>query len=349
MNKLYKKLTHKIGLPPGEVIYVGKSDPLKTNVNLIKYEKTNYAEEELKNAAELNLEKETKVNWICITGFENVDYINEICKILEVNDLLLEDALHTSHIPKFEEGDDYLSIIIKSFDENDETPNHNCIILKENVIISLFENSNNLLSSKIERIRNGKAKARNKKADYLFYTLLDTFIDSYYRYFENIREKLFDLENIILQRRNENHIDKIYELNNKLTAIRKNLFPLKIALLDLSKSENKLINKNTHPFLNDCKDHVNELIEYYNSFTEMIQSLINLNDNNVVNNTNKVMKILTIIATIFIPLTFIAGIYGMNFKYMPELDWQFGYFLILFFMFFIAAVILLFMKKKNWF
>jgi len=349
MNKLYKKLTHKIGLPPGEVVYVGKSDPLKTNITLYKYNKTDFSEEEITNVNDIKLEKENTVNWINITGFENIGSINDICKQLEVNDLLIEDAVNTSHIPKFEEGDDYLSIIIKSFDENDDTPNHNCIILKDSIIISLLENPGNLLPQKIERIKNGKSRARNKKGDYLFYTLLDTFLDSYYRYFENIREELFDLENIILKERDENHIDSIYKINHKLTAIRKNLFPLKIALLDLYKNEIKLFEKSTLQFLNDCKDHVNELIEYYNSFTEMIQSMINLNDNNIANNTNKVMKILTIIATIFIPLTFVAGIYGMNFKYMPELNWKFGYFLILFFMFLIAALILLFMKKKNWF
>ncbi|MCB0744664.1 MAG: magnesium/cobalt transporter CorA, partial [Ignavibacteriae bacterium] len=245
--------------------------------------------------------------------------------------------------------EDYLAMIVKSFDEQNEIPNHNCIILKENLLISIIENENNLLPAKVERIKNVKARKKKKKADYLFFTLLDTFIDSYYRYFESIREELFDLENTILYQRSENHIDLIYKLNHKLTAIRKNLFPLKTAIAELIKSDTKLIDKKNYSFFNDCKDHVNELIEYYNSFTDMLQSLVNLNENNIVNNTNKVMKILTIIATIFIPLTFVAGIYGMNFKNMPELEWEYGYQFAIGLMIFIGMVILGFMKKKNWF
>jgi len=137
-------------------------------------------------------------------------------------------------------------------------------------------------------------------------------------------------------------------LNTKLKSIRKNLFPLKIALQDLIESESKLLEKNNFHYFNDCKDHVNELIEYYNSFSDMIQSLIHFNENNIINNTNKVIKILTIIATIFIPLTFIAGVYGMNFKNMPELEWKNGYYYSLLLMFLVGFGIYIFIKKKRW-
>lgn len=348
MNKS-KKLTRKIGLPPGEIIYIGNVDPQKTKIKLYKYDKIDFSENDLTKLENIDsIKDQTKINWLNITGFEKIEHIRDLSKIINVNEMLLEDALHTDHIPKFEVGNDYLAFIIKSFDEKSNDASHNCIILKDGLIISLMENPNNILQTKIERIKNGTARARNKKADYLFYTLLDSCIDSYYRYFENIREELFDLENLIIHKRSENHIDKIYELNSKFKTIRRNLFPLKTAILDLIESENILLEKNNYHFFNDCKDHVNELIEYYNSFSDNIQSLINLNENNIVNSTNKVIKILTIIATIFIPLTFIAGIYGMNFKNMPELEWKYGYYYSLGLMFLVGFGIYVFIKKKNW-
>jgi magnesium transporter len=182
----------------------------------------------------------------------------------------------------------------------------------------------------------------------LFFVLLDTFIDSYYYYFEHLREQIGELDTEILRDTNENHIQKIYDLKNELTSIRKNLFPLKTSIQELLTDDSDLIEEDNFKYFNDCKDHINELIEYYNSFGEMINNLVTLNENNLNNNTNKVMKLLTIIATIFIPLTFIAGIYGMNFQFMPELEWRYGYFIALSLMVLTGVVILLIMKRKKW-
>ena len=348
--KKSEKLTRKIGMPPGEIIYIGNADPEKTKIKLYKYDKVSFFENDLTKLENIDEIRDlNKINWLNITGFEKIEQIKNLSKIINVSELLLEDALHSDHIPKYEEGNDYLAIIVKNFKEESTEPSNNCIILKDGLVVSLMENPTDIIKTKIERIKNGTARARNKKADYLFYTLLDSCIDSYYMYFENIREELFDLESLILHKRNENHINKIYELNAKFKTIRKNLFPLKTAIVDLIESEINLLEKSNYHFFNDCKDHVNELIEYYNSFSDNIQSLINLNENNIVNNTNKVIKILTIIATIFIPLTFIAGIYGMNFKYMPELEWEFGYYFILGIMLAIGVGILLVIKYKKWY
>ena len=179
---------------------------------------------------------------------------------------------------------------------------------------------------KIDRIQNAKGRARTKNADYLFFVLLDSFIDSYYTYFESLREETHRLDEKILLESSKNHIEEIYNLKNKLTDVRKNLFPLKTAINELLTDESELIAEDNFKYFNDCKDHVNELTEYYNSFGEIISNLIILNENNLNSSTNKIMKLLTIISTIFIPLTFVAGIYGMNFSHMPELEWEYGYF-----------------------
>lgn len=174
-------------------------------------------------------------------------------------------------------------------------------------------------------------------------------MDSYYTFFENLREEINELEDTLLIEIHKNHIEDIYELKNKLTSVRKNLFPLKTAINDLMSDGSELIEDDNLKYFNDSKDHINEFIEYYNSFSEMITNLVSLNENILANNTNRVMKVLTIIATVFIPLTFIAGIYGMNFTNMPELEWQHGYYSALILMFVIGIGIVGLMKWKKWF
>lgn len=351
MKILKKKLDTKVGFPPGYSLPEVGSQGEKTQIRYIEYNIDEYKEKEIITLNDLGEIKNNSVTWIDVVGFANNELINNISNKLNIHDMVLEDVFNINHIPKFEEGEDSIVFVLKDFTDDGEefVANHVVIILKENLVISFRENNSKLLAQKIDRIKKSQGRARRKGTDYLYFVLLDTFIDSYYSNIEKLREKINNLDVEILKNSNENHIHQIYELKNELTSIRKNLFPLKASLNELLSTDSELIYDDNFKYFNDCKDHTNELIEYYHTFEELIHSLIAFNESNLNSNTNRIMKVLTIIATIFIPLTFIAGVYGMNFEFMPELKWRFGYYYSLGLMLFVGLIILGTMKAKKWF
>jgi magnesium transporter len=350
MKLFNSKIDQKVGLPPGDIKHIGEQKKWNTSIKIIQYNEEIFEQNDLSNPDDLLKVNNGNIVWIDIEGFSNHKLIKDIGKYYNIHEMILEDIFNTNHLPKYEEGEDKLIFIIKSFskDEEEIKTAHVTIILKKNLIISFREMPTNLLVPKIDRIKIGRGRARRKKGDYLFFVLIDSFIDSYYLFFENLREQALELESNILENPKENYIKDIYQIKNTLTSIRKDLFPLKNAINQIITEEPDFIMEDNFKYFSDCKDHANELIEYYHSFGEMINNLITLNENNLNNNTNRIMKVLTIIATIFIPLTFIAGIYGMNFEFMPELKWKYGYFAALFIMLSISVFIILFMKKKKW-
>jgi magnesium transporter len=351
MKIFTKKINSKVGLPAGDLTYLGERKRRDTRIRIINYNETDYKEDIVTEINDQNkIVKADKNTWIDIEGFGDIEKIKQIGNLFDIHELIIEDTFNTDHIPKYEENDDYLLFILKSFSEKGGAIKESqvTLLLKNNLVVSFQEEPNSIITPKIERIRNATGRSRRKKGDYLFFVLLDAFIDSYYSYFENLREETNNLDSKILIDQSKNHIQEIYALKNKLTSIRKNLFPLKTAINELLSNELELINSDNIKYFNDCKDHVNELIEYYYSFEAAINNLISFNESNLANNTNKIMKVLTIIATLFIPLTFIAGIYGMNFENMPELKLEFGYYYSLILMLIISLTILGFMKWKKW-
>lgn len=353
MNTAKKTISQKVGLPPGSIVYVGETNPVNTTIKLITFDQQYFNSLSIKNLEELksNID-ETKNNWILISGFANIELIKEIGEYFNIHPLLMEDALKTSHLPKYESEDDEVSFILKEIGvENGNTIliYHRFLYLDKNILILLQDIETNILNKLIERVSEGKGKARNKNLDYLMFLIFDSYLDTYYSFFENIREEITELEELILTESNENYLNEIYALKKKLTIMRKNLYPLKDSILKLFRDEDTQIKEENKIYFSDLNNHIEELIEYYRSFEESIGSLFYLNENNITHNTNEVTKILTIIATIFIPLTFIAGIYGMNFRFMPELEWQYGYFAVLIGMLFIGISFFIFIKRKKWF
>ena len=347
-----KKLKIKIGSPPGSLDYVGDSVKPDTTITLRSYNQDKFIEENITTPKKLkDVLKEGYVNWIEVTGLRDLDSISEIGNQFNIHPMMLEDILNTQHLPKYEEGENYSAIILKAFLDDGEgnfKKNHITLVLTNNTIIQFQDLENDLLKAKIERIKQSKGRARKLKVDYLYYVLLDAFIDSYYVFFTNMNEKSFELEERLLSKGVGNLMEEIHSLKAELNDIRKNLFPLKDTVTNLIEDEPEFINKKNRVFFNDLKDHLNQLVEFYLHYNENIKALVDLNSAILSNNLNAVMKTLTIIATIFIPLTFIAGIYGMNFEYMPELSWRWAYFLIWGIMVFVTVGMILFFKRKKW-
>ena len=350
MKFLNKVLNRKVGASPGEIMYVGDLDPIDTRASFIKYNKDSFEAVEINSLN--NVEEMVSaegVNWIHITGLGDDGFVRSVSSKFGIHNLSLEDAFNTHHMAKYEELEDYLMFVGKGYIENEEDHfTHLAVFLKGNLLITLQDTDLELVYAKIERIKQGKGKARRKNADYLFFIIIDTYIDTLFTFCEKTRSELLDLEEKMIYIRSNNYIENILQINKKLSQFRKIIYPLHDAVKALVDSDTDLIESVNQKYLVDLKDHVNELIEHYNTFNDFTRNLISLNDNNLNTDTNRVMKVLTLIATIFIPLTFIAGIYGMNFKYMPELDWEFGYPIIMSFMGLIGAGLFIYMKKKNW-
>ncbi len=347
-----KKLAVKIGSPPGSLDYVGDSEKLETTIKLRSYNQDNFTEENISDPAKIKESlKEGYVNWIEVTGLRDLNSISEIGNQFSVHPMLLEDILNTQHLPKYEEEENYSAIILKAFADDGQgnfKKNHITLVLTNNTIIQFQDLEHDLLNAKIERIKQSKGRARKLKVDYLYYVLLDAFIDSYYVFFTNMNEKSSELEERLLSKGVGNLMEEIHSLKAELNDIRKNLFPLRDTIANLIEDEPEFINKKNMVFFNDLKDHLNQLVEFYLHYNENIKALVDLNSAILSNNLNAVMKTLTIIATIFIPLTFIAGIYGMNFDYMPELHWRWAYFLVWGIMLLVTIGMILFFKRKNW-
>jgi magnesium transporter len=353
LKKITNFLNRKVGNAPGSLEYVGESDEGVSRIVLRAYDETDFHEETIHDAKEIQTKiKENKVNWVECTGLNNVEIINEIGDAFNIHSMLLEDVLNTHHLPKCDEEDNYVSVILKAFIPDNEgsfKQNHICLILAGSTIIHFQDFESEILKNKIERIKQSKGRSRKLNSDYLFYVLLDAFVDTYYLFFSNINEKISDLEEKLLAERNDSFMDEIHSLKSELNNVRKYLFPLRDVINDIISDDPEFIEEKNLIFFRDIKDHINQLVEFYLLYNENIKALVDLNNSNLNNNINAVMKTLTIIATIFIPLTFIAGLYGMNFKFMPELDWHYGYFLVLGIMICVGIVMVIYMKSKHWF
>jgi magnesium transporter len=353
LKNIKKYLNLKVGNAPGSLEYVGESEVSKSLIVQRSYNEAEFSED--KNIEPQSIKNnllEDRVNWIECTGLSDIDSINEIGNTFNIHQMLLEDILNTQHLPKFDEDEEYNAMIIKAFvpdSQGNFRRNHICLVQNENTVVHFQDFESEILKNKIERIKQSKGRARKLKSDYLFYVLLDAFVDTYYLIFADINERISELEERLLECVGENLMEEIHSLKRELNDIRKNLYPLGDALNNIINDEHQFISEDNMIFFRDVKDHVNQLVEFYLMYNENIKGLVDLNNSNLNNNINAVMKTLTIIATIFIPLTFIAGLYGMNFNNMPELQWQYGYFAVLGVMLFVGLMMVIYMKRKNWF
>ena len=343
----------KVGQAPGSLIYTGEAPLKPTKVELVKYNAglitKNVSEDMDTVMSQVNPEF---VNWIHMDNLNNTSLIEEIGSIFKIHALTLEDVLNIEHLPKVEESDDHLFLTLKhvKFNESDElTETHISLILSDNVLLSFADTEDDIFSTIKTRLDSDKSRARTKKADYLFYLLLDNLVDNYYLVLDAVYDRLEKTEIELIESPGKNRINKVHQIKNDLVHIRKSLFPLEKAVSIILKDEFDLITDADEIFFRDVYDHINQLIQTHDSYRDFISSLIEINSSNMNNSLNQTMKILTVIATIFIPLTFLAGIYGMNFKNMPELNWHYGYFIILGLMIIIAIGMVIYMKRKKFF
>ncbi len=352
MDKKTKKGS-KAGLPPGTLVHVGEIKTEKARITIISYNKEGFIEKNVEDIEECQPFKDTPgVNWINIDGIHLVDIIYNTGKYFKLHPLLLEDIMNTEQRPKMEDFNDNIFIVIKMLSYNKDTDEllHEqvSLVLSSNIVISFQEREGDIFDPVRNRIRKGMGQIRRMGADYLAYALVDIIIDNYFVILEQLGEKIDILEEELVTNPTPDTMKIIHRLKRYLIFLRKSIWPLREVIGALERSGSRLIQKNTKLYLRDVYDHTIQVIDTIETFRDIVSGMLDIYLSSISNKMNEVMKVLTIIATIFIPLTFIAGIYGMNFKYMPELDWALGYPLVLMIMLGIGIVMGLYFKKKMW-
>ncbi len=330
MKKGRTKYSKKAGLPPESLVYTGSQKTTSsTTIEMLIYDEAGCERKTVNSLAGIteNINPE-KVNLLILSGISDVILIEELGKFFHIHPLMLEDVLNTSHLPKAEELGDQLLITLKffNFNGNGELEHlHISLILGEYYLLVLKDFENNVFTDLETRIMNAKSHARHKTVDYLFYLLIDTLIDSYYHVIDEIYNRIDKMEEKLLELPRGNYVKEIYALRQTMSGMRSVIYPVRESLLNLVQGDFPLLKPDTISYLHDVKDHINQIIQMYESGRDTMSDLIELNNANIDNRLNGSMNLLTIITTLFIPLTLIAGIYGMNFKYMPELEWKLGY------------------------
>ncbi len=342
----------KTGAPPGTLMHIGKDRTNGIVITRCIYDEANYSEE--KNITLHNLfteKKEGAVTWINFDGIHDVNVIEEIGNHYAIDMLVLEDIVNATQRPKMEDYSDYIHISLKMLTYNRQTNETESeqvsLVFNSGMVLSFQEKSVDDFDSIRERIRK-KGKIRKMGTDYLVYSILDYIIDNYFLVLEKTGEKIESLEEEVLTASSKETIKKIHELKREIIAIKKLVWPMRDILSGMMKPENEFISESLLMYLRDAYDHIIEIMETIEAYKDFLAGLHDIYLSNISQRMNEIMKVLTLISTIFIPLTFLAGLYGMNFKYMPELEWHYGYYFLVFIMLILALAMVKYYKRKKW-
>lgn len=338
---------------PGSLILIGNQKMEQPLIRLMEYNSKELFEKELRSFEDVSSTKSPKVvSWLNIFGIHDLDLMQQLGEALDFQPLLLEDVMNTDQRPKFEEGPSYNAFILKllRYDSASKSISSEqlTLVLGTHYVLTLQEQPGEVFHAVRDRIRNAKQGSRLFDPDYLAYALLDTVVDNYILITENIGREIEAMEERLFKNPDKSLVQEIYRLKTELSFLRKSVRPVKDLMRDLMKSENSLFQEKYTHFLKDLDDLVTQATEAIELYSAMISDHLNIYSTNVNNRSNEVMKVLTIFASMFIPLTFLAGIYGMNFKYFPELSFKYSYPIFWILVLLVVIGLLVFFKRKKW-
>jgi magnesium transporter len=353
MNTIMKKRSKKAGLPPGSLIYTGEKKNEIIKIKLFNYTVDKF-EEKVVDLNDISLLKQetSTVHWINVEGIHDVNIIEKLGNCFGIHPLVLEDILNTGQRPKIENYENYTYIVIKMlFYDNklDEfTTEQESFILGENYVISFSERKVEIYNTIREGIKQGIGRIRKMGADYLIYNLLDAIVDNYFVVLEELSEKIEDAEDELVSNPSKSTLQVIHKLKRQMLYLHKSVWPLREVVNSLSRSETPLVNESVNIYIRDLYDHVIQVMDTTETLRDILSSMLDMYLSSVSNKMNEIMKVLTIISTVFIPLSFIVGLYGMNLSNMPEYNWPWMYPVVWVIMISIATLMLIFFKKKKW-
>ena len=344
----------KVGLPPGTIFYTGDKADKNIDMELYLFDGKKSLRKNLKENDDLSfLKNENNLVWLNVNGIHNVELINNIGNILNINSLVLEDLTNINQRVKIEVWEDYLFIVLKMTGINSITKDIEyeqvSFILGKNYLITFQEKAGDVFDTVRKRIEIPNSKIFQRGIGYLTYALIDVIADNYFVVLDKLEEKTDRLERKILNEFSDKLVEKILKLKGELAVLKKGIYPIReISAKFQSQDVISYFGKNNKMYLLDLHDHGITICDIIENMTSRTSELFQLYYSILSNDMNNVMKVLAIISTIFMPLSFLAGLYGMNFKYMPELEWNYGYFIILGIMAVLVITMIIIFKKKKW-
>jgi magnesium transporter len=348
-----KHIRADIGLPPGSAVYIGTENPQKVRLSIISFNDDSYTVKSAETPEELfALVKPDRINWINVNGLEGTATLQKIAERFGIHSLTLEDVLNTRNRPKVEIFEDYIFAslrMITVLPEGGLEYEQLSLVLMKDVLITFQEREGDYFDPIRNRLYNRYGRIRKNGADYLAYALLDIIVDNYFVVMESLGDRIEDYEVRSVEDTSRDFVGEIQRFKQELIRIRKLVWPVRESIAVLMRRESPLLTPVVEPYLKDLYDNVIQVHETLETYRDLAAGILEVNLNAVSNRMNEVMKVLTIISTIFIPLTFLVGVYGMNFRYMPELEQRWAYPLLWGFMILIAGAMLLFFKRKKWF
>jgi magnesium transporter len=341
------------GAAPGTLVHVGQQRVDAASISLIEYSNELFEEIVVPTVVGLTERLQSTVtNWINVNGLHDISLIEQLGSHFAIHPLVLEDCLNTSQRPKLDDYDTYVFIVLKMLYSNESTSRYEeeqiSIILGENFVVSFQEREGDVFAPIRDRMRAGRGRIRTGGPAYLVYALIDAVVDNYFYVLDDMNDHLEALDHEVIEAPTPSTLQDIYILKREIIQLRRSIVPLRDVIGKLQKGEPKLIDSSTGIYFSDVYDHLLQVVESIDSQREMISSLIELYLTSISNKTTEIMKVLTLMAAIFIPITFVAGVYGMNFNRMPELNWKYGYAYAWCIMLAIAVSMILYFKKKKW-
>jgi len=353
MVRITKKTSQTIGLPPGTLFHVGERKAESVRVTIIDYDQANVEEKEVKSVDEcFPFKDKPSVTWINVDGLHDLEVIEKIGTAFGLHPLILEGIANTEQRPKMEDYEQHIFVVLKMLyteKEDDEVVAEQVsLVFGSNFVISFQERTGDVFEQIRERIRNAKGRIRKMGSDYLAYSLIDAIVDNYFIVLEKLGDKVEILEEGLLPTPKPETLPATQGLKRALISLRRSVWPLREVISGFERGDSALIKKPTRVYLRDVYDHTIQVIDTIEALRDMVSSILDIYLSSISNRMNEVMKVLTIIATIFIPLTFIAGIYGMNFEYMPELKWRYSYAIIWIVIIGVGVLMLSYFRRKRW-
>lgn len=348
-----RRRSKKVGLPPGTLVHIGKESQEKVSISVMDYDPDGVRESSVSDVEELGHFKESSsVTWINVDGVHDVKLVEKIGKIFGIHSLVLEDIVNTTQRPKTDVSGEYTFIVFKTLECNEDNgeiiPEQVSLILGGNFLLSFQERPGDPFDPIRDRIRAGAGRTRKSGADYLAYCLIDAAVDQYFVVLESLADRIELLEEQLVKEPKRELLSEIHRLKVDMIFLRRSVWPMREAINRLASGDSAFVQEATLPYLRDVYDHTIHVVDTMETFRDIVSGMLDIYLSSVSNKLNEIMKVLTIIATIFIPLTFLSGWYGMNFKDMPELSWRWGYPMVIVIALTMATTMLVFFRRKKW-
>lgn len=353
MQKLVKSRSRTIGMPPGTLVHIGEKKRETTLMTLIGYDEETFEQKKLgiKGLEALKI-KETGITWLNVEGLSDINVLETVGTVFSLHPLVLEDILDTDQRPKIDVNEEYIYISAKMLFYDKELGELDIeqvsLILGEKYVITITEKDTDVFDPIIKRLQQGMSRFRKLGADYLAYSLLDVVVDNYFTVLEGFGEKVELVEDEMVVRNGKQTLRIIHELKRQLLLLHKAVWPLREVLSFLERGESLMVQETTDIYMRDLYDHVIQVMDTTETLRDILSSMLEVYISSSSNKMNEIMKVLTIISTVFMPLSFIVGVYGMNLRNMPELDWPLMYPVLWLVMICISISMLIYFKKKRW-